>query len=515
MTKERIEKAIKVIKYAIQHNISVKEASIKNGYAGTYVKNIKAVLLEKYEANIIEDELFSLFMDTYKEYEEKYHKNENNHNENNVIVGKKPEDLSNQPVKNQLKHTVEGDTANIEYTSHSDNQNNDSSEDEEYFNDSYRGANYPFNHIKTLDELLTTCEVDLEIWRVKDYLVNKWDVTSWKRSFPETIENFQVKARLERIPELHKAKVAAKIFQEMTENYTPPKLGSLPTLTSRTAPDLQDLTKENNLLEVSIFDLHLGKLGWAGETGENFDSKIASKRFMYAIKTLIYRAKGFNLSKVLFLVGQDFFNSDNKENTTSNGTPQDEDLRWQKTFNVGCRLLVDGITLLKELGVPVEVLVVPGNHDFERSFYVGKFLEGWFNNDYQVVVNNGASPRKYFVHGEVLLGFTHGRDEKQDSLPLLMASDKESKPHWSNTTYHEWHLGHVHRKRNFKYTVLDKNKIIDEDLGVTVRYLSSLTGTEEWHHKKGFVGQIKAAEAFVWNDKSGLIAHLNSNLLEQ
>ena len=95
MTKERIEKAIKVIKYAIQHNISVKEASIKNGYAGTYVKNIKAVLLEKYEANIIEDELFSLFMDTYKEYEEKYHKNENNHNENNVIVRKKHQDLSN------------------------------------------------------------------------------------------------------------------------------------------------------------------------------------------------------------------------------------------------------------------------------------------------------------------------------------------------------------------------------------------------------------------------------------
>jgi hypothetical protein len=55
--------------------------------------------------------------------------------------------------------------------------------------------------------------------------------------------------------------------------------------------------------------------------------------------------------------------------------------------------------------------------------------------------------------------------------------------------------------------------MINDDLGVTVRYLSSLTGTEEWHHKKGFVGAIKAADAFIWNDAFGLIAHLNTNLI--
>jgi hypothetical protein len=307
--------------------------------------------------------------------------------------------------------------------------------------------------------------------------------------------------------------MAAEIFRKMTKDYTPPQLGQLPAL--RLTHDLERLEQENNMLEVSIFDLHLGKLGWAGETGENFDTKIAAKRFIDSVKTLIYRAQGFNITTVLFPVGQDFFNSDNKENTTSNGTPQDEDLRWQKTFDVGCRLLVDAVNLLKQMGVTVEVMVIPGNHDFERSFYVGKYLEGWFNNDPQVLVNNGASPRKYKVHGKVLLGFTHGKDEKQDSLPLLMASDKESKPYWSQTTYHEWHLGHVHRQKTIKYTILDKNKIVDEDLGVTVRYLSSLTGTEEWHHKKGYVGQIKGADAFVWNDKTGLVAHLKTNLLEQ
>jgi hypothetical protein len=220
----------------------------------------------------------------------------------------------------------------------------------------------------------------------------------------------------------------------------------------------------------------------------------------------------FQYSRIVFPVGSDFFNSDTIYNTTTKGTPQDEDLRWQKTFNVGVRLLIDAISMLKQAGVPVDVIVIPGNHDFERSFYMGAYLEAWFNNDPIVNINNGASPRKYYKFGKVLLGFTHGSEEKEAALPLLMATDIESKPYWTDTTYHEWHVGHIHRKRDMKYTVLDKSRITNEDLGVTVRYLSSLTGTEEWHHKKGFVGAIKAGEAFVWNDESGLLAHLNANL---
>ena len=94
-----------------------------------------------------------------------------------------------------------------------------------------------------------------------------------------------------------------------------------------------------------------------------------------------------------------------------------------------------------------------------------------------------------------------------------MANDIDSKPLWSETKYHEWHLGHIHRKRNVTYTILDKARTLNEDLGVTVRYLSSLTGTEEWHHKKGFIGSIKAADGFIWNDEKGFRAHLNSSLI--
>jgi hypothetical protein len=483
MTKERIEKAIEIINYAIKNKISVKEASVKCGFADTYVKNIKALVYEKYENGTLDDEYFTLFNDAYKQYA--YYKGFGLKTEDNVTIeSEKPSDIP--LTKNQqTDFKVNGNEAVIEWIG---------------------GANYPNDHIKTLEELLTICKVDTDIWKVVDYCVNKWDVTSWKDGYARTVQNFQVKARLLRRLEVVRDKLAGEVFLQMIKDYSAPLIdwGLVK----------QDPNDENNLLEVALFDLHLGKLAWGGETGENYDTKIARERFLYAIQDLLHTANRFPYSRILFPVGNDFFNSDTIFNTTTQGTQQDEDLRWQKTFNVGVRLLVDGINMLMQTGKPIDVLVIPGNHDFERSFYMGKFLEAWFNEDPNVSINTGASPRKYYRFGKVLLGFTHGSEEKEGSLPMIMANDIESKPMWSETLYHEFHVGHIHRKRDMKYSAtLDKVRTLNEDLGVTVRYLSSLTGTEEWHHKKGFIGAVKAADGFIWNDETGLVAHINSNLI--
>ncbi|MFW6219438.1 MAG: hypothetical protein ACOC33_01090 [bacterium] len=484
MTRDRIDRAIDVIKYAIKNNISLAEASRRSGFSETYVKNVKSQLFEKHEIGIVDDNDFSDFMDIYDEYR------------NNNVSTKTNTNTTNQqtppPLNNdQIKYNENGNEASIDSRQVIDVDN------------------HP--HITTLDELLDVCNVDKDVWKVKNHTINKWDVTSWKNGQPERAQNFQVKANLERVDELFKFKYSAELFLEMIDGYKPPQLTISPKFNNEIPLDIQ---KENNIFEICIFDLHIGKLAWHGETGEDYDSKIASRRFNEALQKLLYRSSSFNYDRILFPIGNDFFNSDTILNTTTKGTHQDEDLRWQKTFKVGCKLIVDGINLLKQTGKEIDVLVIPGNHDFERSYYMGSFLEAWFNSDSQVNINNSASPRKYYVFGDVLLGYTHGGEEKESSLPLLMASDKESKPYWSETKYHEWHLGHFHRKIQTNYVVLDKGKSLAEDLGVTVRYLSSLSGTEEWHHKKGFVGTIKAADGFIWNDKNGLIAHINSNITE-
>lgn len=487
MTEKRIQRAVNILDYAIKNNITAQEASRENGFAGTYVKNVKMVCKEEYENGVLDDDLFDLMMSKYQEYEK-----------NKVNTNKKDE-------KKEGDKRVTGEQTKINFDKNVADLNwQGDSKSLDKLNSSYNG--YPNNHIKTLDQLLLRCNVDKDIWDVENYTVNKWDVTSWKQGEPQTWENFQVKARLKLKETEAKAKKAGEIFKNMVHKYEPPTIKI----------DLKrndDLDEENNILEVSLFDLHFGKLAWNGETGENYDTKIARKRFLYTLKKLIERSKGYSIKRILFPIGNDFFNSDNKENTTSHGTPQDEDLRWQKTFESGCQLMVDGINLLKQLGIPVDVIVIPGNHDFERSFFLGSFISAWFRNDDQVDVNNGAMPRKYYRWGNVLLGFTHGKHEKENTLPMLMAKDKESKKHWSETEFHEWHLGHFHRKKTKQYTVLDKTGFVEEEDGVIVRYLSSLTGTEEWHFLNGYVGQIKAGEAFIWNDKLGMIGNFNANYI--
>jgi len=489
MTEKRIDQAIEVINYAIRNQISVKEASVKCGYSDTYVKNVKAVVYESYDNGNLEDELFNKFVDAYKRYEMGDLNLTSTKSRNpsvNINVDSAPREIQKIPEGERLIFNDDLD---------------DEAEATWIWN-----QNYPPDHIKTVPELLEACNVDTNIWRVKEHLVNKWDTSFKVNDLPLTIQNYQVKARLERKVADIRERSIGEIFQNMTKDYSPPTLHVDPVKFTNNDDD-------NNLLEISIFDLHIGKLAWGGETGENYDVKIARERFLNAIETLLHRASGFQFKKILFPVGNDFFNSDTMENTTTKGTQQDEDLRWQKTFDVGVRLLVDGINLLKQTGAFVDVIVIPGNHDFERSYYMGKYLEAWFNNDSMVAIDTGASPRKYYRFGNLLLGLTHGSEEKEASLPMIMANDIDSKPFWSETKFHEWHLGHIHRKRNMKYTVLDKSRELNEDLGVTIRYLSSLTGTEEWHHKKGFIGSVKAADAFIWNYELGLVAHLNSNLV--
>jgi hypothetical protein len=487
-TSKRIDSAIEVIQYAINNNVSVREASLKCGFSNTYVKNIKAMVHHKFNCGELNIIIYNKFDKIYQEYllmrqeVPQTQLTDKNSNNNKILEPNKPKDIPNNGNRESFK--INGNQGEFEWVG---------------------GSNYPIDHVRTLDQLLLACKVNREEWLVKDTIINKWDITSWKSGEPKTVQNWQVKARLERNNQYVKERVVGEIFQEMTQNYVPPIL-------KYNTINRPQKSSENNLLEISIFDLHIGKLAWAGETFENYDVKIARERFLTSIITLMQHASGFNYNRILFPVGSDFFNSDTINNTTTSGTPQDEDLRWQKTFDVGVRLLIDAINLMKQNGVPIDIVVIPGNHDFERSYYMGKYLEAWFNNDDTVTINNGASPRKYYRYGNLLLGLTHGSEEKESSLPMLMATDIVSKPLWSVTKFHEWHLGHIHRKRIVQYDI-NKSRLLNEDLGVTVRYLSSLTGTEEWHHKKGFIGSTKAADAFVWNFDYGLIAHLNSNLI--
>jgi len=343
---------------------------------------------------------------------------------------------------------------------------------------------------KTLDEILSLFDIDLKIWKVNRFCVNSWDVTN---GAGETYTNYQVKVWLDRIQDTFNYELIKNEFIELAKKYVP----------TYKKIKYSEKCDEKNLLEINIADLHLGKLCWHGETGENFDTKIAQERFLNILKQLIERVKFFDYERILFPVGNDFFNSDNLFNSTTAGTPQDDDLRWQKLYKIGRELLIRAIDYLR-LYAPVDVVVIQGNHDFQRMYYLGDSLSLWYSRCDDVTVNNEPKTRKYYKYGKVLLGFAHGSDEKFKELPLIMA--QEASDLWSDTKYREVHIGHFHHKKVMNFLESEDFK------GIMIRQMSSITGIDAWHAKKGFVGNIKAANAFLWNEDNGLIAIFEANV---
>jgi hypothetical protein len=139
---------------------------------------------------------------------------------------------------------------------------------------------------------------------------------------------------------------------------------------------------------------------------------------------------------------------------------------------------------------PVDVVMVSGNHDYQRVFYLGVFLEASFAGSSHVAIQNDATQRKYYAWGATLLGFTHGDKEKQEELPLIMAAERPEM--WAASSTREWHLGHEHKEK------------VRSKCGVVTRVIPSLCPPESWHASRGYVSGQRQACAFAY-DRHGLI----------
>jgi hypothetical protein len=337
--------------------------------------------------------------------------------------------------------------------------------------------------IRTLEDLLAFAKVDQDVWEVQRYVVNKWDM-GYKDTDGEAQAKplYQIKAWLQRRRIIERTKeIVNKLLEEFRKQ--------APTHTGK------PVKRKGCLLELSIFDLHLGKLCWAPEVGSSYDVRIAESGFYEAIDALLERAKGFPIERILLPTGNDFFNVDGHANQTTAGTPQREDGRWQKSFIVGRKMLVDTILRLRKIA-PVDVVMISGNHDTERVFYLGDTLAGWFHKTDGVTVDNSPTMRKYYRWGASLIGFTHGGEEKHKDLPLIMATEKPKE--WAETKFRELHLGHWHHKSEIHW------QPVQEFNGIRVRVIPSLCPADDWHRLKGYEG-LRAAEAYVWDREQGCI----------
>jgi hypothetical protein len=345
---------------------------------------------------------------------------------------------------------------------------------------SYRGS-----RIRTIEDLLAFSQTDTKIWEIERHVINKWDVGAKDPASGGILTEplFQLKLWLRR-----------KVAEQKLESIFNRLLDQFKTAAPPRAPI--NYPPGRGMLEISIMDLHLGKYCWATETGRAYDPEIAEKMFWAAVDDLLHKAAGCQPEKILFVIGNDFFNVDNLEKTTTAGTPQDEAMRWQESFLCGRKLMIAAIERLRQVA-PVHVLIVPGNHDAQRLWYLGAVLSAFFQNTPGVQIDHTCHPRKYVLYGKNLIGFCHGHSEKHDKLPMLMAVERPQD--WAATRFREWHLGHFHSKKT-------KVFVAHQDLfSVQVRILPSLCPPDAWHANMGYTSKL-AAEAYFWDAENGCVA---------
>jgi len=235
------------------------------------------------------------------------------------------------------------------------------------------------HQIRTLEQLLAYCKVDLKRWVVTRHVVNMWG--------SESNPNFQVKAWLTcKDQEVDGREEICKLIED-AKQYAP-KYPEHPPYKKR--------NESGNLLEISLFDHHFGRMAWHKETrSQNYDVKISRELAISTIDYILSRAADITIDHILLPIGNDFFNVDNAIDTTARGTHQSEDDRWQKTFVRGRRLWVEIIERCLSIA-PVTIKIISGNHDKERIFYLGDALECWFNKCELVTIDNSPAQRKYF-----------------------------------------------------------------------------------------------------------------------
>lgn len=337
------------------------------------------------------------------------------------------------------------------------------------------------NENKTPDTILEKFGYSKECWEVVSWTFGKWEVAIKEEEQNRicTTIRAKIKPRTEyNMPSEKYMEVAKDLFSKEIKplKVTPKK-------------ENKELNK-NKLLELTGIELHLGKMSWSGETGQDYDKNIAQQRFYTIYNEIVEQQEVEKCDTCLICIGNDFFNSDTVNATTTKGTPQTNDLRWQKLFNIGLDLYTKMILGLNDKFNNIEVRLQSGNHDKMASFYLYIALSCYFKDYSNIHFNNDYKDVQCYIWGKCGIFFSHGDANLKRLIKSIPAEFYEE---WGKTIFRELHLGHLH-----------KEVVVDDDSGMITRRVGSPTATDQWHYEERFIGATQKYQTFVWDKEKGL-----------
>jgi hypothetical protein len=278
--------------------------------------------------------------------------------------------------------------------------------------------------------------------------------------------------------EWQQIKKDAEKWNNLEQSFILPMTEHIGTFLPAYVPSLFNIKESRNPFAVvaNTGELHYGKAGWVGETGEEYNRDIAQKRLANARQHMLEEVadKG-RPEKFFWSVGDDFLHIDNDQNSTTAGTGQDCDGSAARIFSEGLELLIrDADSLLAV--APLDMIYVRGNHDSILSYAMFHCLKSHYRNDPRVTAKVGADERDYTTYGNTLIGWAHGCGAlKPKDFMSTMA--KEARLLWSATKYRMFVTGHLH------------SEVVRELIGGRHYQHNSLSGKDRYHARNGYLSE--------------------------
>jgi hypothetical protein len=277
-------------------------------------------------------------------------------------------------------------------------------------------------------------------------------------------------------------------FARFLENYKPNNV-SITKVDRFVNKDFVDV-------EISISDYHLAKRTVDGDN----DITARVLRYVSVAQSLIEKvSSNYNVNNIILPISNDYFHTDNYQHQTTNGTPQDTIMDYAEEYELGFAILVDTINMLRQHCNNVTVVLVQGNHDRTKSFYLAHALDIFFKNESDVEFMREHSVVKGITLGNTFIGWHHGNCKIED-LPLLFATHPKYSHQFGDAVYREVHTGDKH------------HYMAKEVKGVRIQQMPSLSGTDRWHLDNNYVHSVRAALALVYDLNLGKIAEFETRI---
>ena len=324
-----------------------------------------------------------------------------------------------------------------------------------------------------------------DILKMYGYDINKWDIVSWtfNKWGQDGKLNYQFKCRL-------KPKTGLNIEDSVEIAKDLIKKEIKPFKIEKTNKKIDKLNDDLAIL-CNIVDLHIDRRCYEEATGEEYNIQKAEEYFYKIIEGLLKWQEIERVGHLFYTIGNDFFNYDNVNGTTSKGT-QLVDANYREMYRKGLELQIKALKTFKQYFNKIHCFLVAGNHDEILDYTLYLHLKQMFSEDKNYIFDEDYKKVKSIMFGDNALFLSHGDipvKKLANALPDMFPKI------WGDSKYRYYFHGHFHSGIEDKKTMaglkrIQQGSIIENDL---------------YEYNNGFMNSIKEQELYEFEKTKGEI----------